>query len=125
MGVENTGFFYLFYQGLVFLLVLGGLSGVLLASAPVKKAVAFLVFQAGILLFFLSLVSKETTGTLHPSGAASPLSNSSTNPLPLAIAIILLAVSLIVFAVLLALALRDTRRDSSPGNGEEAEGFPA
>jgi multisubunit Na+/H+ antiporter MnhC subunit len=125
LGVENTGFFYLFYQGLVFLLVLGGLFGVLLANAPVKKAVAFLSFQAGILLFFLSLVSKETTGTLHPAGAASPLSNSTTNPLPLAMAIVLLAVSLIVFTVLLALAPRPARRSAPPGDGEEAEGFPA
>ena len=121
MGVENTGFFYLFYQGLVFLLVLGGLFGIFLVSGPVKKAVAFLSFQAGILLFFLSLVSKETTGTLHPAGTASPLSNSTTNPLPLTMAIILLAVSLIVFTVLLALA----HRSAPPSDEEEAEGFPA
>ena len=104
-----------FYFGMIFLLTLLGLFGVFSQGRAFKKIIAFNVFQAGILLFFLG----------HAFQGNLELSASSLNPLPLALGFILLGVTFALSAVLFALALRLRRQKESLEENEAADGPPS
>jgi multisubunit Na+/H+ antiporter MnhC subunit len=95
LSAEGISFFY---YGLVSLLAVVGLWGILSQRHVMKKIIAFNLFQAAIILFFLSFVPAK--------GVGSPASSLNLNPLPLSLALALIAIAFVVSIVLFALAGR-------------------
>ena len=103
MGGEGTRVLYY----IVSLLAVIGLFGILTQTHLAKKIIAFLVFQAGSILFFLtlSLQGKKT--------ASDPTEPGFGNPLPLSLVLLLIVVSLLVGLTLLRLAAHLRRREGT------------
>jgi multicomponent Na+:H+ antiporter subunit C len=90
MSVDWSGFLH---YGLLTVLTLTGFHALLIHDHLLKKAAAWVVFQSGLLLLFLSLAG----------GDKRSVSSGGLNPFPHALALTVLIVSLAVVMVLLLL----------------------
>jgi multisubunit Na+/H+ antiporter MnhC subunit len=95
MTLDETAFLH---YGLISVLICAGFHGLFYQDHLVKKILSFNLLQAGIILFALSL------GQILPKPAAQ------LNPLPHALAFLILAATLAVTLVLLSLAFTLYRR---------------
>ena len=103
MGAEGTPLPYY----LASILVLLGLFGILTLTHLAKKVIAFLFFQAGTILFFLALTFRGEKAAPGPAAAGF------WNPLPLSLALLLIAVSTLVGLTLLMLASHLREREGT------------
>jgi multisubunit Na+/H+ antiporter MnhC subunit len=95
MTIDETAFLH---YGLTSVLACAGFHGLFYQDHLVKKILSFNLLQAGIILFALSL------------GQVLPKPSAQLNPLPHALAFMILAASLAVTLVLLSLAFALYRR---------------
>ena len=103
MGAEGT----LLPYYLAAILVLFGLFGILTQTHLVKKVIAFLFFQAGTILFFLILAFRGE------KAAPGPATAGLWNPLPLSLALLLMAISILVGLILFMLASHLREREGT------------
>lgn len=100
-------------------LLLLGLHGILARTNLVRKLMAMGILQVAVIMFFISLAAKDGA---HPpialEGEVRPLARSYVNPLPHALMLTAIVVSVSTTGVALALLIRIHRRY---GTLEEAE----
>jgi multicomponent Na+:H+ antiporter subunit C len=90
-----------------FLLLSIGLYGILFKRNLLKKVVGLTIFQASIVLFFIILAYKDDrTVPIFREGPDSGLASSYINPLPHALMLTAIVVSVATVGVALALLIR-------------------
>ncbi len=103
----------LLHYGLISLVILTGLHGIFSQTHLLKKTMAWGFFQAGIILLFVSVAEKtEAKPPLLFEGAATGVTHY-LNPLPHALALGVLVVSLavgVILALLASVLFRETGR---------------
>lgn len=101
MNAEGAGFIH---YGLISLVILTGIYGLFSQNHLLKKLTAWGVFQTGIILLFIS--ASEKTEAPRPLLTAGPSSGAVhfLNPLPLALAFGVPAVSIMVAVILVLYA---------------------
>ena len=92
-------------------LLLIGLHGILARTHLVRKLMAMNVMQVAVIIFFIAISAKsEATAPIAVDDGASPIADAYINPLPHALMLTAIVVSVSTTGVALALLIRIYRR---------------